>query len=409
MDTAQIANKTGHTLDRIAETEFISALRVVCDAVHVGAELYSPDGRVLVSSAQVRTDGPYLWTVPAGIRVKAVARALEWSQPHLFDVAPGITEAVVPLYADDEYVGYICVGPVRAATVSPADSDGTLDLTEVSGAAGIPRMTIRQFRSFLDLVARAVEPCVHGLRPAPGAEPQPAEPLIHPSPGVRPVPRRSARRNDQLAGDMFTISRSGRVRQAVRIYARDRLGSTIFNERVRLQVLSDVLLVADRCTQAGVPTAEVSAWTNTATSDVGAAADRADVERAIGALMRCIRRSGRTASFLHSSRLRRIADYAERHIGQRLSAGDVSAALGLTQRQVVDTVKAQTGVNYRAFITTLRMVRARDLLERTQLGIAAIARRAGYVYESYFSRVFTGHVGEPPTRFRQRMKRKTTE
>jgi len=394
--------------DATVRSKLSAALRLACDAARVGARVYGADGELLLSCSRIGIDTPKMWaadepddTLSDATAVawdEQVARAIEWSQPHLFDVIPGVCEAVVPLFSSDQYVGYIRVGPVRAVQDSADQIDGEPVLADVLGADSLPRMTIRQFRAFLDLLAGACQPCLLAVQPAPAPEPAPVEPPVRPrtSRQVSPPP------SGQLAKDLFIMARYGRIRSAVRIYCRDRLEGRTLSEDVRSRILSDILTLAECCATAGVPSADVAQWTSTASNRAVAAENTADVEGAVTEFLNCIRRSGRRASRIHAERLRRVAGYVETHVGEPLSVRNVGAALGLQPRRIADSVKAQTGMSYRAFITVVRIARARKLLENTGLRVAAVARRVGYRYESHFSRVFTQHVGNPPTQYRAR-------
>jgi len=411
MDASRMSTGTPRLFDQNVRSKFVQALRIACDAARVGAELYDADGTLLLDCCRIGIDTPELWTAAESdetwrsalerARNQTVARAVEWSQPYLYDVAPGVTEAVIPLFAADDCLAYVRVGPVRAAETAALEPGHQPEgvAAFVPGADRLPRTTIHRFRSFLDLIARAVQPCLSSLPPAARQEPIPVEPAVRP----RGKPRVPRPRAGLLARDLFVMARYGRVRNAVRAYSRERLTGDTLSEGTRSRILSDILEIAESCAQAGVPSAQLARWINTATARAAAAADCATVERVIGELLGCVRRSGRAASPFHAARVRRVARYVETHLGEPLSAGDAARSLGLTPRRIGDTVKAQTGISYGTFVRVVRMGRARDLLDGTRLSVAEIARRLGYKYESHFSRVFAQHVGEPPTRFRQRV------
>ena len=395
--------------DATARSRLAAALRLACDAARVGAEVYNADGDLQLNCSRIGIDTPEMWAAAeadetlcntaAVARDQQVARAIEWSQPHLFDVVPGVSEGVVPLFSSARYVGYIRVGPVRAARDFDRGTDGEGDQSPVPGVDSLPRMMIRQFRAFLDLLAGAVQPCLSAVQPAAVPEPVPVEPPARPCTSRQVSPPPAA----QLAKDLFVMARYGRVSNAVRIYSRERLDGRTMSEDARSRILSDILALAECCTNVGLSSPEIAKWTSAASSRATAAETTADVEQAVTEFLSCIRRSGRRASRIHAQRLRRVARYVETHVGEPLSVRNVGAALDLRPRRIADTVKAQTGMSYRSFITVARIVRARKLLEDTGLSVAAVARRVGYRYESHFSRVFTQHVADPPTRYRERV------
>ncbi|WP_446751586.1 helix-turn-helix transcriptional regulator [Variovorax sp. S12S4] len=51
------------------------------------------------------------------------------------------------------------------------------------------------------------------------------------------------------------------------------------------------------------------------------------------------------------------------------------------------------------YLLAWRMALAKDLLARSDVGIAEVAERVGYGSASTFSTAFSRHVGRPPGRF----------
>ncbi|MCD6288175.1 MAG: helix-turn-helix transcriptional regulator [Candidatus Hydrogenedentes bacterium] len=386
--------------------ELIDALRLVCGAADgVGAELFNAAGEIEIGCDRLGVDMPPLWTQihedksllanHDEARRNAVARARELDQPYLFDIVPGVTEAVVPLRVADSFVGYVCVGPVIATseTTPPV----------AIPIAGLSRMTMRQFTSILNLVRRAVEPIIESSISPDIPEPEPVQtvPIFTRD---RTDTRAAGERPAELVRELFVMARYGRVRDALRSFCRERLNGDPVSESDRSRIFSDILLLADCCGKAGVSSTDIAAWTQHAASSLQTATTSPDIEDVMLELLGSIRRSGRSTNPRHATRLRRIAGYVEKHLGDDLSARHVADSLDLSSRQVVNTVRFMTGEGFVAFVTSLRMARARTMLATSCLSIAEISKRLGFSYESYFSRVFTRHVGEPPTRFRRRMK-----
>jgi transcriptional regulator GlxA family with amidase domain len=52
-----------------------------------------------------------------------------------------------------------------------------------------------------------------------------------------------------------------------------------------------------------------------------------------------------------------------------------------------------------AYLLTWRMALAKDLLRRTESGVAEVAEQVGYSSASTFSVAFTRHVGRPPSHY----------
>jgi transcriptional regulator GlxA family with amidase domain len=77
------------------------------------------------------------------------------------------------------------------------------------------------------------------------------------------------------------------------------------------------------------------------------------------------------------------------------------AACALVSRSVLDErFRRVLGRSPIRYLTEWRMHLAGELLESTDLGVAAVARRVGYDAEEAFSRAFKRHHGRPPSSWR---------
>lgn len=77
--------------------------------------------------------------------------------------------------------------------------------------------------------------------------------------------------------------------------------------------------------------------------------------------------------------------------------------LGMSHTQLHRKLKATTGLSAIQLIQSIRMERAKTLLEDTDLTIREIAYQTGYNDPSYFGRVFAKYTGKPPTTYREEM------
>ncbi|MEV7416794.1 AraC family transcriptional regulator [Streptomyces sp. NPDC089919] len=78
-----------------------------------------------------------------------------------------------------------------------------------------------------------------------------------------------------------------------------------------------------------------------------------------------------------------------------------AARLGMPLAELRSVVRRITGEGVKEYLLGIRLGRAKELLVRTDLPVAAVARRVGYEDASYFSRLFSRRVGMAPVRFRE--------
>lgn len=96
-----------------------------------------------------------------------------------------------------------------------------------------------------------------------------------------------------------------------------------------------------------------------------------------------------------------VAEKLRREIRQPSSLEEQARAIRLTASQLSRRFKAAFGANPSVYRTRLRIQEARRLLLETHLSVEEIAEACGFENAFYFSRVFTGQAGQPPSRFRK--------
>ncbi len=87
------------------------------------------------------------------------------------------------------------------------------------------------------------------------------------------------------------------------------------------------------------------------------------------------------------------ANLAEAEFG----VNELCREAGLSQSQLFRKLKALTGKSSVAYLRSLRLHRAKDLLEKGELNVSEVAYRVGFNDPLYFSRVFSQEFGYPPT------------
>ncbi|MPZ95172.1 MAG: helix-turn-helix domain-containing protein [Propionibacteriales bacterium] len=80
--------------------------------------------------------------------------------------------------------------------------------------------------------------------------------------------------------------------------------------------------------------------------------------------------------------------------------GQHAVALNISVVELRAIVRRATGGTPKEIIVQTRLSQAKSLLAQTDLPVARVATRVGYADPAYFTRLFTKHVGEAPSVFR---------
>jgi len=91
----------------------------------------------------------------------------------------------------------------------------------------------------------------------------------------------------------------------------------------------------------------------------------------------------------------RVTAYLQRHFAQALPVATLAAEFGLSPGHFRRLFQAYCGTSPRAYVTGLRMARAKELLA-SGASIKETATAVGYPDVFYFMRVFRRAVGQPP-------------
>jgi AraC-like DNA-binding protein len=100
----------------------------------------------------------------------------------------------------------------------------------------------------------------------------------------------------------------------------------------------------------------------------------------------------------------RAIDYLRERLDRPVSVPELARLVGLSPSHLGARFRRVTGSGVLAHQTSLRMARARYLLDTTSASVAEIAREVGYADPLYFSRRFRQLHDASPTRYRSRAK-----
>ncbi len=103
-------------------------------------------------------------------------------------------------------------------------------------------------------------------------------------------------------------------------------------------------------------------------------------------------------------RLQRVTEYIDTHLSEPIYLRDLSNVARLTRMHFLTQFRLATGFTPSAYVTRMKMERARRLLEETDLSIIDISEMLGFKSQSHFTSVFGKIVGHTPARWRMASK-----
>ncbi|MCR5105107.1 MAG: response regulator [Eubacterium sp.] len=96
----------------------------------------------------------------------------------------------------------------------------------------------------------------------------------------------------------------------------------------------------------------------------------------------------------------RAKEYIMTHYQKDISLDDVSREIDISPYYFSKLFKEATGDNFIEYLTNLRIDKAKDLLDNTELSMKEICVQVGYANPNYFSRIFKKNVGVTPTEYK---------
>lgn len=102
----------------------------------------------------------------------------------------------------------------------------------------------------------------------------------------------------------------------------------------------------------------------------------------------------------HARALRRAVTHVRRNLGRSLRVADVAAVAGLSPSHFSRVFRDEIGETFVSYVNRIRCEEAADLLRSTDLPVQAVGERCGFGDHSYFTRVFRGVMGSPPSAYR---------
>jgi AraC family carnitine catabolism transcriptional activator len=105
---------------------------------------------------------------------------------------------------------------------------------------------------------------------------------------------------------------------------------------------------------------------------------------------------------LHNAKTVQVVKAMEEHLEDPLSADDLAAVVGVTRRQLERLFRTHLQDTPSHFYLVLRLERARQLLQQTEMSVIDVGVASGFASSSHFSRAYRAHFGGSPKDERRR-------
>ncbi len=96
-----------------------------------------------------------------------------------------------------------------------------------------------------------------------------------------------------------------------------------------------------------------------------------------------------------------ITRYLQEHLAEDVSLSVLAEQFHLNAQYISQLFKSEIGVNFLAYLTNIRMEKAKKLLLSTSLSIAEVAEQSGYGDYRVFTKVFKKSEGITPSQYRR--------
>jgi AraC-like DNA-binding protein len=113
----------------------------------------------------------------------------------------------------------------------------------------------------------------------------------------------------------------------------------------------------------------------------------------------------RPSAALHERSLRRAEEYLRQHYGEDVTLERVAAVAGFAPSYFSRLFHETHGMTFVAYLTRLRLERAKQLLARSELALERVAELSGFSSRHYLSRVFKRTTGMTLLGYRKKIQR----
>jgi len=102
--------------------------------------------------------------------------------------------------------------------------------------------------------------------------------------------------------------------------------------------------------------------------------------------------------------IKRTITYINDNYASKIKINELADHVGVNRSYLASSFKKATGYSPKEYLLSLRMEKAKSLLEKTDMPVNAIANSVGYTDQLAFSRMFKEYTGISPKAFREKHK-----
>ena len=105
-------------------------------------------------------------------------------------------------------------------------------------------------------------------------------------------------------------------------------------------------------------------------------------------------------------RIAEISNYIMEHFNENLYLDSLAQKFGVTPKYLSKLLKEHLGISFKAYLTQLRIDKAKELLARDDIKINEICTAVGFMNHSAFIRAFKLQTGISPSEYRETLHKK---
>jgi transcriptional regulator GlxA family with amidase domain len=103
---------------------------------------------------------------------------------------------------------------------------------------------------------------------------------------------------------------------------------------------------------------------------------------------------------LQKWRLKRVVEFVDANLSNRVSLLDLAAVAGLSRMHFASQFRVATGLRPHEFVLRRRIRRSKELLRTSPMAIVEIAFAVGFQTQAHFTTVFKRFAGHSPRQWR---------